>query len=214
MRPRTLAAAVLVFIVAQVVTMAEAFAQIQPVTVVIVRHPETTNDAPTFPLTPVGRQRAGLLVQTFRDITFTHIFSSHTTRTRQTVEPVAAVQKLQVVQLPTPGSMLDGHAVTDSTPRQAAIQPVANALLQLPPGSVALAALNSDNIYGVLNRLGVPVAATGQTCAVGSMCVPCLTNACFPADDYDRLWYLVIEAGKPLVMIETRYGAGWAPAKQ
>jgi hypothetical protein len=137
-------------------------------------------------------------------------------RTRQTVEPVAAVRKLQIVQLPAPGSMLDGQLVTDSTSRQAAIEPIANAMLKLPAGSVALVAANSDNIYGILNRLGVPVAATGQKCAVGSMCVPCLTNDCFPGDDVDHLWYLVIETGraKPLMMIETHYGAGWSPAKQ
>ena len=92
------AAAVAVFMVGQVVTTTDAFAQTQPVTVVIVRHPEAANEAPTFPLTPVGHQRAELLVQTFRDIRFTHIFASHTTRARQTVEPVAAVQNLHIVR--------------------------------------------------------------------------------------------------------------------
>ena len=209
--------AVVVFIAAHVVSVGEALAQTQPVTVVIVHHPETAvTEPPPFPLTQVGRQRAELLVQTFRDIGFTHIFATHTMRTRQTIEPVAAVRKLQIVQLPAPGSMLDGQLVTDSTSRQAAIEPIANAMLKLPAGSVALVAANSDNIYGILNRLGVPVAATGQKCAVGSMCVPCLTNDCFPGDDVDHLWYLVIETGraKPLMMIETRYGAGWSPAKQ
>ena len=111
--------------------------------------------------------------------------------------------------------MLDGQPVTDSTSRQAAIEPIANAVLQLPAGSVALIAANSDNIYGILNRLGVPVAVAEQKCAVGSMCVPCVTNMCFPAADFDRLWYLVIEPGspKPMAMIETRYGVGWSPAK-
>jgi hypothetical protein len=209
------AVAVLVFIATHVVLGGESFAQTQPVTVVIVRHPESSFEGPTFPLTVAGRQRAELLVQTFRDLTFTHIFASHTTRTRQTVEPIAAVQKLQIMQLPAPGSLLNGQPVTDATSRQAAIQPIAGALLQLPPGSVALAALNSDNIYGILNRLGVPVAAAGKQCAAGSMCVPCLTNTCFPQNDSDRLWYLVIEAGhaRPIVMIESRYGAGWSPPK-
>lgn len=192
------------------VGVAEAVAQTQPVTVVIVRHPETSLEAPT--LTPVGHRRAELLVETFRDITFTHVFASHTTRARQTAEPVAAFQKLQIVQLPRPGSMLDGQPVTDETTRQAAIAPIADAVLRLPSGSVVLIAANSDNIYGILNRLGVPV---DQKCAAGSLCVPCVTNACFKAD-FDRLWYLVIEPGraKPIVMIQTRYGVGWSPAKQ
>ncbi len=202
------------FVAFFVLATSEAFAQTQPVTVVIVRHPETTTGSPAL-LTPAGHQRAELLVQTFRDVKFTHVFASHTTRARQTAEPVAAAQKLPIVQLPTLGSMLDGQPVTDSTSRQAAIEPIANAVLQLPAGSVVLIAANSDNIYGILNRLGVPVAAAEQKCAVGRMCVPCLTNVCFPGADLDRLWYLVIEPGrpKPMVMIETRYGAGWSPAK-
>lgn len=204
---------VIAFIASHVIPAAEALAQTQPVTVVIVRHPEAAGNEP-FPLTPIGHQRAQLLVHTFRDVKFTHMFATHTTRARQTVEPIAAIQKLQIVQLPAPGSTLGGQPVTDSTPRQAAIEPIASAVLQLPAGSVALVGANSDNIYGILNRLGVPVAPD-QKCAVGTMCVPCLTNACFPGGDYDRLWYLVIEPGraKPMVMIETRYGAGWSPAK-
>ena len=206
------ARAVVLVSLASHVAVAEALAQTQPVTVVLVRHPESSTEPPTFPLTPVGRQRAQLLVHTFRDVRFTHVFATHTTRARQTVEPVAAIQNLRVVQLPTPGSTLAGQLVTDALSRQAAIEPVANAVLQLPAGSVALIGANSDNIYGLLNRLGVPV---NQPCAVGSMCVPCLTNVCFPAADFDRLWYLIIEPGrpKPAVMIETRYGAGWSPAQ-
>lgn len=188
----------------------EAVDQAPPVTVVIVRHPESALE-----LTAVGRQRAELLVQTLRDTRFTHVFASHTTRARQTVEPVARVQNIQVVQLPAPGSMLAGQTVTDATSRQAAIAPIADAVLQLPAGSVVLIGANSDNVYGILNRLGVPVAASGQECSAGSMCVPCLTNACFPGSDFDRLWHLVIEAGqaRPIVLIQTRYGAGWSPPK-
>lgn len=212
---RRIARAVLMTVMSSnVIPAGEALAQTQPVTVVIVRHAESSNEPPTFPLRPIGHQRAQLLVQTFRDIKFTHVFATHTTRARQTVEPVAAVQKLPIVQLPAPGSTLAGQPVTDSTSRQAAIEPIANAVLQLPAGSVALIGANSDNIYGILNRLGVPVAADHQ-CAVGDLCVPCLTNACFPGGDFDRIWHLVIEPGRarPIVMIETRYGAGWSPAK-
>ena len=46
-----------------VVGVAEAVAHPQPVTVVIVRHPESSPESPTFPLTAVGHQRAELLVQ-------------------------------------------------------------------------------------------------------------------------------------------------------
>jgi hypothetical protein len=192
-------------------------AQTQTVTIVIVRHGETAGAVPPAqsPLSAVGRQRVALLVDTLRGVRFTDIFATHTLRARQAVEPVAAAQKLPIVQLPVPGSILNGLLVSDQTSRQAAIEPIANALLKLPAGSVALVGGNSDNIYGILNKLGVPVAAPGQTCPIGSMCVPCVTNECYPGTEYDRLWYLVIEANraKPLTMIETRYGVGWSPAK-
>src|SRR5207253_3304567 len=78
-------------------------------------------------------------------------------------------------------------ALNDALP--ISIEPIANALLKLPGGSVALVGANSDNIYGILNKLGVPVAAAGQTCPMGSMCVPCITNEWYPGAEYDRLWY-------------------------
>ena len=110
-----------------------------------------------------------------------------------------------------PGSILDGKAVTDETSRRAPIAPIAEALLKLAPGSVALASLNSENIYAILNRLGVPLAQSGQSCAVGSMCVPCTENSCYPRNEFDQLWHVVREPGRaePVTMIELRYGAGW-----
>ena len=142
---------------------------------------------------------------------FTHIFATHTTRTRQTLEGVAVTQALPIVQLPVPGAILDGQPVTDQTSRRAPIEPIAVALAQLPPGSVALAALNSENIFAILNRLGVPVARSGQSCATGSMCVPCTDNTCYPRGEFDRIWHLVREPGRaePLAFVELRYGAGW-----
>lgn len=117
---------------------------------------------------------------------------------------------LPVVQLPQPGSTWQGHCVTDELSRQEAIEPIANALLALAPGGTAVAALNSDNIFGVLNRLGVPTPAAGGTCAAGQMCVPCLNNTCFP-NAFDRLWYIALRPGakEPAVFLELRYGVGW-----
>ena len=70
--------------------------------------------------------------------------------------PLASARQLPVVQLPKPGSMLAGQPVTDATSRQAAIEPIGNAVLALPGGSVALVSANMDNIYGILNQLGTP----------------------------------------------------------
>ena len=196
---------------------ATAYAQAQPqtVSIFIVRHAETDGTQPTVPLSVAGRQRADLLAPTLNGVTFSHLFATHTTRARQMLVAIAAKEGLQIVQLPVPGTVLDGQPVTDLTSRRAPIEPIAEALLKLPPGSVALVALNSENIYAILNRLGVPVAEPGKSCMTGHMCVPCLDNKCFP-NEFDRLWHLVLEPGRatPLAYVELRYGVGLRPAER
>jgi hypothetical protein len=198
-------------IAAQFLPQNQPHAQAQPVSIFIVRHSETDSSQPALPLTAAGRQRAELLVQTVRGVKFTHIFASHTTRARQMVEAIASAQGLAVIQLPVPGSTLDAQPVTEQTSRRAPIEPISAALLNLPPGSVALAALNSENIFAILNRLGIPVASRGQSCTPGSMCVPCTDNSCYPRTEYDHLWHLLREPGRaePLAFTELRYGEGW-----
>ena len=193
-----------------------SFAQGSLVQIYIVQHGETSTssaDPSAIPLSAAGHQRAALLSPTFRDIQLTNLIASHTFRTRQTLEPLARERSLSIAQYPAPGSTLNGSVVNDQLTRQAAVEPVAGAMLALPAGSVVLAALNSDNIFAVLNRLGIPVRAG---CAAHERCVPCLNNTCFPPPPPDRLWYLVIPAGRaePLVFTELRYGAGWTPVKQ
>lgn len=204
-------ASILIAIVAQLWMASALLAQTEPVSIIIVRHAEVDQSQPTLPLSAAGRERAALLADTLRDVKFTHIFATHTTRTRQMAEAIAAKHGLKLVQLPAPGSSLEGETVTDQTSRRAPIEPVSAALAQLPPGSVALAVLNSENIFAILNKLGVPVASAGQSCAPGNACVPCTDNTCYPRDEYDRMWHLVREAGRntPLAMIELRYGAVW-----
>ena len=191
-------------------------AQGQAISIFIVRHPEAVPEGPpTRPLTTAGQQRADLLIHTLRGVTFTHFFASHTTRARQTIEKIATAQRLPVVQLPEPGSLLNGKTVTDDTSRRAPIEPISEALLRLPGGSLALVGLNSENIYAILNRLGVPEAPAGESCAPGSLCVPCTSNQCYPAKEFDHLWHVVREPGlaRPLAFVELRYGAGWQPSK-
>ena len=196
--------------------ISQSLAQAQPISIFVVRHAEADTSQPTVPLTAAGRQRAELLVQTLRGVKFTHVFASHTGRTLHMVEGIASAQGLQVVQLPVPGSVLDGQPVTDQTSRRAPIEPIATALLKLPPGSVALVALNSENIFAILNRLGVPVAAAGQSCALGSMCVPCTDNSCYPRSEFDHLWHLVRESGRaePITFVELHYSVGWRPSER
>jgi hypothetical protein len=197
-------------------TFSQSSAQMESVSVVIIRHPEADTSQPTQPLTANGRERAELLFQTLRDVKFTHFFASHTARTREAIERIAAARGLPIVQMPAPGSLLDGIPVTDQTSRRAAIEPIASALLSLSGGNAALVGLNSENIYAILNRLGVPEAAPGQSCAVGSMCVPCTNNECFPRSDFDRMWHVVLRPGstQPLAYLEFRYGAGWQPLRR
>ena len=193
-----------------------ALAQKHTISIVIVRHAESDSSQETAPLTAAGLQRAELLAQTLRGVKFTHIFASHTTRARQMVEKIASAHGKSVTQLPAPGSIIDGQPVTDRTSRRAPIEPIATALLKLPPESIALAALNSENIFGILNRLGVPVAPSGQSCAPGSMCVPCTDNSCYPRQEFDHIWHVVLEPGRtePIALLQLRYGAGWQPSNR
>lgn len=201
-------------VAAQFLMVTQAFAQSQAVSIFIVRHAETDTTQPTLPLSTAGRQRAELLAPTLRGVKFTHLFSTHTTRARQMVEGISATTGIPVVQLPVPGSTLDGQPVNDQTSRRAPIEPMASALLKLPPGSVALVALNSENIFAILNKLGVPVVTAGQSCARGSMCVPCTDNSCYPRTEFDHLWHLVrvSDRAEPVSFVELRYGEGWRPS--
>src|SRR5687768_9608332 len=194
-------------------TLAPAPASTAPVTILVVRHAETDQSKPHLPLSAQGEKRAQVLEQTLRGVRFTHLVATHTVRARQMLDAIAAKQGLKVVQLPTPGTSWQGETVTDQTTRRAPIEPVAEALLKLPAGSVALAALNSENIYAILNKLGVPAAAAGQKCEPGAMCVPCLDNTCYPRNDFDHLWVIVTTPGaaKPISFTELRYGQGWKP---
>ena len=194
-------------------TPGPAATPVAPVTLIIVRHAETDQSQKHLPLSVAGEKRAQVLEQTVRGVRFTHLFATHTVRARQMLDAIAQRQGLRVVQLPAPGSTWQGETVTDQTSRRAPIEPVAAALAQLPPGSVALVALNSENIYAILNRLGVPPAPAGGKCEMGAMCVPCLDNTCYPRNDFDHLWHVVRApgAGAPLSFTELRYGQGWKP---
>jgi hypothetical protein len=159
-----------------------------------VRHGESDMSDPKQPLNESGKARARVFAATVQTVFFSHVFSTHTTRARQTVEPAAVAHGLEVTPLPQPGSVLDGVPVTDSTPPKAAVRPLVEALRQLPAGSSALVGVNGDNVYAILNGLGVPVATSGQRCSLGSTCLPCLDRTCFPINEYDNFWILIIDS--------------------
>ncbi|MFN2317296.1 MAG: histidine phosphatase family protein [Gemmatimonadales bacterium] len=173
-------------------------------TVYLVRHAEIDPTRPEYPLSAIGRARAELLARTVELVPFTHVFSSHTTRARQMVEPVAVSRGLVVTQHPRPGVQADGRVVSDTTPSRLAVTPLVEAIRAVPPGSNVLVGVNSENLYAILHGLGVPVAAE---CPPGQACVPCLTRACVPAT-LDHLWILVRGAGPhPGTLIQLRFGA-------
>ena len=171
-----------------------------------VRHGEVDPTDSTFPLNEAGKLRARVFARTVSSVQFTHVFSSHTTRARQMVEPVAENLHLPIQQLPRPGGRVDSAVVSDRTPSRAAVEPLVEALRALPAGSTALVGVNSDNVYAILNGMGVPAATVGSPCVTGSTCVPCLSNACFPGGE-DQLWILIVNSPATLPrLIELRYG--------
>jgi hypothetical protein len=171
-----------------------------PTVIYLVRHGEVVGKPP-YVLSERRKAQAEAFAATVANVGFTHVFSSHTTRARQMVEPVAAARHLSVVQLPAP----EDKTVNDDTPARNAVQPLLKALRELPGGSTALVGVNSDNVYGIVNGLGVPVAPSGQACQLGSTCVPCLNNSCFPSEQYDHFWIVITNARGPK-MIELRLG--------
>jgi len=200
-------ALILVFTGATIVFTGSAPAFADRTVIYFVRHGEHDPSTSNQELTQQGKARAGVFAATVRDIPFSHVFSSHTTRSRQTVEAVAKQRGLSVVQLPKPGSVVEGATMNDKTPAKAAIKPLVEALRLLPPGSTALVGVNSDNVYAILNGLGVRVATSNQPCSLGSTCVPCLDNTCFPRDEFDNLWMLIVDVGQTPQLVLLRYAA-------
>jgi len=176
-----------------------------------VRHAEVDATQPAFPLSAAGRLKADAFARAVSEVGFTHIFSSHTSRARQMVEPVALARNLSVQQLPRLGIQPDNTVVSEHTSSRAAIAPLVRALRELPAGSRALVGANSDNVYAILNGLGVPTGTPEQPCVSGGNCVPCLTNAC-ASPRYDQLWLLILrQASTHPFLIELRYGDTSAP---
>jgi len=200
-------ALILVFTGATIVFTGSAPAFADRTVIYFVRHGEHDPSTSNQELTQQGKARAGVFAATVRDIPFSHVFSSHTTRSRQTVEAVAKQRGLSVVQLLKPGSVVEGATMNDKTPAKAAIKPLVEALRLLPPGSTALVGVNSDNVYAILNGLGVRVATSDQPCSLGSTCVPCLDNTCFPRDEFDNLWMLIVDVGQTPQLVLLRYAA-------
>jgi len=100
-------------------TASPGLAQDALVQIYVVRHPETESapaDRRAIHLSEPGRQSAALLVPTLAGVNISHLCASHTLRAREVLEPLALERSVPIVQLPVPGSTLDGHVVTDEIP--------------------------------------------------------------------------------------------------
>lgn len=165
----------------------------KPTTIYLVRHTEDDKSFPNRPLTEAGRARAQLLAENFRDAAVTHVFSSHKTRTLQTVEPTAAEHDLEVQQFPRPGSIGGGEKVTEGTSTSASIEPMLDALSEVPAGSVVVAAGHSSTLFAIMAGLGVRVGTEDDPCdEEDASCLPCVEKACFPGDQFDNLWVVAL----------------------
>jgi len=174
------------------------------ITIFFVRHGEADPSDDRIPLDSRGFERAFRLVRVLERVQLTHAFSSHTLRSRQAVRPAAESQGLVVIPLPPLGSELGGYLINDVSPSNLAIVPLTDALRTLPPGSTALVGVNSDNLFGILNGLGVPLGTDNEPCELGRVCVPCLDNSCFPPE-FDNLWLLVLSDGRPRTLQWLKY---------
>jgi hypothetical protein len=174
-----------------------------PTRIYFVRHGEIDGTDPAIPLSARGHERAAELVRVMERVRLTHVFSSHTLRSQQAVRPTADAHGLSVTPMPPLGTVIDGHTVTGASASRLAIGPLGDALAGLPPGSAALVGVNGDNLFAILNRLGVPLDAS---CTLGGACVPCLDSTCFPVE-YDNLWVATWRgAGQRAELVWLKYG--------
>jgi hypothetical protein len=178
--------------------------EVRNTTVYFVRHAEPNFKDPDRPLNDKGRARAEKLVAHFAGTPITHLYASHTDRTRDTVMPLAKARGEPVKQFPPVGSDLDGKIVSNRTGGSVAIKPLISAVRSLPVGSTAVVAGNSGNLYPVIAGLGVRVDAS---CTKQSNdCVPCAARKCFPRKEFDNVWKLTFTREGSPALSRTTYG--------
>ncbi|WKG05177.1 histidine phosphatase family protein [Mycolicibacterium sp. HK-90] len=151
-----------------------------PIVVYIVEHGEPVFSDPALPLSANGIRHGKALHAVLRDVKFTNVYSSSALRSKQTVSYTADPLGLPIVQLP------DGDP---ATPTEAAVEPIVQAVTKLPAGSTALVGGNTENIYRIINKLGIPVV---QGCGPNQQCVPCSDKTCFTENDLNSIWRVTI----------------------
>ncbi len=162
-------------------------------------------------LNKAGELRASLLVGAFADAgvtsRLTHAFSSHKTRTRQTIEAIVAAAGLSGDIDKNAGDGIqenpvlndDGTAnATELDPQSTSgsEQPTIDALVALPAGSVALVAGHSGTLYDIMSGLGLTDVCLSDT-------VDTCNQDRYPIDedakvrDFGDIWKIVLQDGVP-----------------
>lgn len=155
--------------------------------------------------------RAASLVNHFEEIKITHIYASHTDRTRDTVLPLANAQKLNVQQFPTPGSTIGEEIVTNRSKGKVVIKPLTEALKAVPEGSIVVVGGNSSNLYGVMTGLGVLVGTKDKPCTEQEISwLPCNDKSCFPTKEFHNIWKVTL-SDQGATLSKSQYGE--VPAK-
>lgn len=153
----------------------------QSTLVFVVRHAEKAKDDPRDPsLSEAGQQRAQDLAQLLSAAEVTHLFSSQFRRTRQTLAPLAQQQELEV-------QVISAH---DPDKQK-------EALLRLPPGSVAVLAGHSNTVPAMVQSLGGHLNGLLHT----------EDGELLHDDEYNRLFLVILSAGDHGIRtLEMRYG--------
>jgi hypothetical protein len=171
-----------------------------------IRHAEFMKKDPAKPLNEKGQIRATSLVGYFKGENLTHIYATHTDRTRDTVIPLAKQRNLEIKQFPLPGSDVKGSKVTNLSKGKIAIKPMIAALRKVPDGSSVVVSANSGNIFAIMAGLGVHVNSNDKSCGLtDESCLPCKDKSCFPGKEFHNIWNVRI-TGKNITMTKSHYG--------
>ena len=172
-----------------------------------VRHAEIDKQNADKPLNSKGLQRAEALVDYLKQNQITHIYASHTDRTRDTVKPLSNSLGISIVQSPKPGSTINGEIVNNRTKGKIAIKPLISTLSRVPKGSSVVVAANSGNLFGIMAGLGVPVVGENAICSSKpSKCLPCKAKKCFPKKEFNNVWIVTIDGNGKANLARTTYG--------
>ncbi len=170
----------------------------------LIRHAEIVKKDPNKPLNTKGKARAQVLVRYMQGTRLTHIYATHTDRTRDTAKALAKARNLRIEQFPAPGSSIKGEVVNNRTKGKFAIKPMIKALQAVPNGSAVLVSANSGNLYAIMAGLGVKIK---ETCKNNQDdCLPCRSKKCFPKKQFNNIWTVLKQADGQVTMSHGQYG--------